>query len=198
MALTDFELEKVAERSRCVSLVHERNQPNVLIILKRLRDLVPDARYEVLNDDCFASKEEGRTNCEEKLISLPRSVMENLKKGNPRARLTVMHEIGHLILGHEGVLSRAQNDPRARNSTRVMKFEREAWGFARAFLAPKRLIEKSMTVQQISAKFGISTGVAKIRLEQVQRMNRLENGERREIPDFVKEFLNDAKKQNPI
>lgn len=192
--LTEIEIEQRAQRARCVLMVHDKLQPNLFVMLQRLSDLVKGARYEVLDDSNFLPDESGRTDCENKLISIPKSVMANLQRGEPRARMTVMHEIGHLVLGHKGVLSRNEVDRRAKNSAQIRQYEREAWRFAGAFLIPKRLAKKAMTPEQISETFGVSLKAAEIRLETLERMKRIETGKGRKIPDFVQQFLDGAKK----
>jgi hypothetical protein len=52
-----------------------------------------------------------------------------------------------------------------------------------------------MTAEEFADRFDISVRAAKIRLEEIQRMQRRRSGEKRPLPSGVLEFLQNARKK---
>jgi hypothetical protein len=113
-----------------------------------------------------------------------------------RARFTVMHEIGHVLRGHSRV--RHRNISNRKIEKIVMQTqvdESEADRFASAFLVPVHLVDinRSPTARDISEEFLISIRAAEIRLEELTRLHRRKNNIKRDTPDFVRDYLLEAK-----
>jgi Zn-dependent peptidase ImmA (M78 family) len=156
-------------------------------MLKRIKDLVRGASVVVKPDDKMPY-DEAYVDPATNTIFVRRSVMILLDQRNPRALWTLAHELGHLILRHPRVLSRAQNDLRA-NQPQVNRYEREAHLFAAALLAPSRLVEQCADFSELARRAGISLSAAKIRFEEHQEEQRRQLGIKREIPKSVQAFL---------
>jgi Zn-dependent peptidase ImmA (M78 family) len=58
-----------------------------------------------------------------------------------RARYTIAHEIGHIVLGHSAVRHRGASNEQRKAAKGNWQDEREAEQFAAAFLAPAHLAE---------------------------------------------------------
>lgn len=120
-----------------------------------LDDLVEGAYFEVDCDQAMKGAE-GRTDGEMPVITLSASTYMALGRGDPRARMTVAHELGHLLLHsgqrvfHFGVkLDDRRFDP-----------EWQADEFAAALLMPREAFRHMRTIQQAMKEFGVSRGAA--------------------------------------
>ncbi|MCG7863444.1 MAG: ImmA/IrrE family metallo-endopeptidase [Candidatus Thiodiazotropha endolucinida] len=98
-------------------------------------------------------------------ILIREDVYEAACKDCPRARFTIAHEIGHLLL-HGGVpqLARSWNPSHHYESDS----EWQANTFAAEFLMPADLMSEShMSIQDIKRNFGVSWEAARIRYQEV-------------------------------
>lgn len=87
------------------------------------------------------------------IIKIRNSVYEDLCNGSPRARFTIAHEIGHLVM-HKNQTTFARGGSKTHKI-----FEDGEWQadtFASHFLINADLVTKNMTASDISRKFGVS------------------------------------------
>jgi hypothetical protein len=113
-----------------------------------------------------------------------------------RARFTIMHEIGHVLLEHKGTRHRNVSDRKIEKilmGTRVD--EAEANRFAGAFLVPPELVDlsSSPTALQLSNEFLVSERSAEVRLQELHAIDRRKSKTKRVPPAEVLEFLREAK-----
>lgn len=137
---------------------------NVIRFLEHvLPKLYPDFTYEIV-DDSELGDAEGMNCLGTPKIILPESVYEALYMDDGRARFTVAHEIGHLILHPKHRLSLSRNVGEVVPAFRDP--EKQANRFAAALLMPKRLLVnyRSATVADIMDIFGVSNQAAEIRM----------------------------------
>lgn len=120
-----------------------------------LDDMVPGAYFKVANDSEMPGAE-GRTDWHQPVITIAASTYANLKKSDPRARMTVAHELGHLLMHTQQPVfhyrSKAKDchvDP-----------EWQANYFAAALLMPADSFRKLSTVSAAKKHFGVSKGAA--------------------------------------
>lgn len=120
-----------------------------------LDDIYPGAYYAI-EDDCEMRGAEGRTDHFEPRITLSASTYAALQTSDPRARMTVAHELGHLLMHTRQPVyhysSRARDchvDP-----------EWQATYFAAALLMPADAFRKMRTVKQARKAFGVSRAAA--------------------------------------
>ncbi|MCL4672435.1 MAG: ImmA/IrrE family metallo-endopeptidase [Sphingomonadaceae bacterium] len=120
-----------------------------------LDDLVEGAYYDIVNDAELGGAE-GMTRGTEPVILLSASCYMRLGRSDNRARMTVAHELGHLLL-HSGRhvfhFEEPLNDPR-------FDPEWQADEFAAALLMPREAFSQMKTVQQAMATFGVSKAAA--------------------------------------
>ena len=117
-------------------------------------------------------------------IIVRETIYEGALNQEPRARMVLAHEIGHLALGHTGI--RARSPTRSIRSTVA---EHEANRFAAFFLAPAHLAKDCKNAAEISARFGISRQAAEIRIQELN----LGHKTGRSLPQSVLEFLSHAR-----
>lgn len=125
----------------------------------RLLEYVLPARlknfdYEICDKEEMGD-EHGRTFPDESLIKIREDVYEGAVNGVGRDRMTIMHEIGHLFLHEQSVVSFARNGS-------LKPFEDPEWQadcFAGEFLMPASMI-KDMAIDEIKSKYKVSSTAA--------------------------------------
>jgi len=158
------EIEEVARRLRVKLDIDHLECPDLISIFEHgLAEVYPGLRLiRALDEDLPDS--EAQTDCYERTITVRESVFQGCLEGEPRARMTLAHELGHIALGHSGTRHRDNIALETRDETRQ---ESEAWHFARVFLAPSFLAVECRSADHISEKFGLSGDAADIRFAQL-------------------------------
>lgn len=109
---------------------------------------------------------EGLTFPDEKIIRLRSDVYEGAYEGNARARFTVAHEFGHLLL-HAG-------HARAESKRPPKPYEQPEWqadNFAAELLMPvKEIASVCISAGEIAAQYGVSLQAAQVRLKTILKM----------------------------
>jgi Zn-dependent peptidase ImmA (M78 family) len=195
MARTNDSIEQLAEDLRTALGLATVRAPDIGTLLERLREKYPRFKIEqrlerdLPNDEAYFDSVT-------MTLAIRESVLNAALEGNPRARMTVLHEIGHFTLGHQGTRSRSSGvDFRSANSGRVKAEEVEAYRFAAAFAAPMPLLKGVESAADIEQFFCMSWKAAQIRWEQLQTRRRMERGERRPLPRDVVDFLEEARRR---
>jgi Zn-dependent peptidase ImmA (M78 family) len=162
---TFTEIEEVARRLRD-QLDDHLECPDVISMFDGLKEIYPGLRLvRVLDEDL--PEREAKTDCYAKTITARESVFYACLKGEPRARMTIAHEIGHIALGHSGTRHRQNISIGTRDEKRE---ENEAWQFARVFLAPTYLAVACRSADEIAEKLGLSGEAADVRFAQVAEL----------------------------
>lgn len=157
--------------------------PTALVRLGDL-DLSPKAAYEVLSDSEMKDNE-AFAYCAKNRLYISKSTFLAAKRGSKRARFTIAHEIGHLVLRHTGVRSRVAHgkDPRKQsNIAGVWQEEADANQWASAFVMPKKVVLATDAPLRLAERCQVSMAAAMNRIESIRRLIRKENGQPREIP----------------
>ncbi|HHR6138074.1 TPA: ImmA/IrrE family metallo-endopeptidase [Providencia alcalifaciens] len=87
------------------------------------------------------------------IIKIRNSVYEDLCNGSPRARFTIAHEIGHLVM-HKNQTTFARGG--SKNHKIFEDGEWQADTFASHFLINREFVTEGMTANDISNTFGVS------------------------------------------
>lgn len=116
-----------------------------------LDDMVDGAYFEVVNDGELAGAE-GRTDWHRPVITLAASTYTGLKNADDRARSTVAHEIGHLLMHTQQPVYHY----RSKAKDYHVDPEWQANYFAAALLMPADAFRKMRTVRQARKAFGVS------------------------------------------
>lgn len=123
-----------------------------------LEDMVEGAYYAVANDHEMRGAE-GRTDWHQPVITLSASTYAKLTRGENRARMTVAHEIGHLLMHTQQPVYHY----RTRAKDRRFDPEWQANYFAGALLMPASTIRRMRSVRTVMKDFGVSKGAAMTR-----------------------------------
>lgn len=122
---------------------------------------------EVTEDDELSKDVEAISYPDLKLIKVKNSVYNKACSGDARARFTIAHEIGHLVLHRDmGAFARGPAHTDYREDA-----EWQANMFAASFLADSRLLTTKMSVQEIATQCGLSLRAAEIRKSNFKRFN---------------------------
>jgi len=118
-------------------------------------------RFEV-GDYVEMAGAEGLTDPNGEFIMIREDVYEKAVDGDGRARFTIAHELGHLVL-HTGIpLARSVHGD---GVAAYSKSEPQANQFAAEFLMPRSMIRRGMTRTDIARIHGVSDEAAHLRLE---------------------------------
>lgn len=123
--------------------------------------LFPDFEWEIRSKK--EMPEEGLTFPAQKKIDIREDVYKAACRGDGRARFTIMHEIGHLILHNSNKVALC----RLSAGERLRAFEDPEWQantFASEFLMDKDLV-LGMNPLEISKACGVSRGAAQARID---------------------------------
>jgi Zn-dependent peptidase ImmA (M78 family) len=116
---------------------------------------------------------EGSTDCAKRTIEIPRSLYLSGMRGGVREIMTLLHEVGHIELGHKGVLHRIRR--RKSDFIRTKKerqWEQEAGHFAAAVLMPFASVRGLDEIEKIQREHNVSRPAAAIRRRQVYEVLR--------------------------
>lgn len=105
-------------------------------------------------------------------MHLRTDVFEKACRNDPRARFTVMHELGHGLLGHRRTINRASTDHHLKT------YEDSEWQanqFAAEILMPLDVIQdrKLNTAARVEFYFNVSALAAQKRIKQLQKRGEL-------------------------
>lgn len=155
-----------AEATRCL---FELTEPaiDVEALLEKLADW--GLSYEVVDDDYLPRGVEACYVPEELTIYLTETTYQAARRGEPRARFTVVHELGHAILGHRRTMNRESGA-----AGRLKEYEDSEWQanqFAAETLMPLgTILSRRLTnTWQLQQAFGVSHQAAEKRLRQLRK-----------------------------
>ena len=129
-------------------------------------------------------------------VRMRESIFTGMQRSEPRARMTVAHELAHYLHGHKGFLYRK---PGIRMSNipivSIRREESEAKRTGPIILAPEYLIPAKTNPEEISSMFLLSPEAACYRYEEVQRIRRRREGVQRQLPQSIIDYLREAKRR---
>lgn len=193
--LTDEEIEKRATSLRKALGIEGQLRPDMMTVIQKTKHSFKKFGYLRVPDDDMPDAE-AQWDSDKGILSLRESVFRAMQRDEPRARMTVAHELGHFALKHEGVRNRSLEAGAAEKYLEwVRRDEREAKRFAAAFLAPADFIREDDTAEDIAERFGLSAQAAEIRKSEVEAMRRRAAGHSRDLPSAVLDFLREAQRR---
>lgn len=131
----------------------------IVEIYEWLHLIVPGSRYQV-EESRLMGDDDARTYPEKGLIQIREEVYDAAAQENGRARFTLAHELGHLMM-HRNI-SFARVNPQC--PPRI--FENSEWQadvFASHLLMPDELIASCSSVEDVMRNFGVSRSAAELR-----------------------------------
>lgn len=168
---SDEEIERLAHAYRMTTASGDDWAPNVLDLIERLQ--APGGRLEglsiVVRPDIDMPNDEAIAFVEKRIIEVRASVYEGARKGIPRYRMTLAHEVGHMALDHAGAPKSRTPGVGAREEfiPPPKSAERQARVFAAAFLMPRAQVRQCQNVEDVAHRLNVSLQAAKIRFDQV-------------------------------
>ncbi|MFL9824140.1 ImmA/IrrE family metallo-endopeptidase [Rhodoplanes sp. SY1] len=181
--------------------IDEQVQPDLITVLFKLKHYGLIKNYERV-PDFLLPEDEAYWDPDERIIKLRESAFcgANQLNPSPRPRFTIAHELGHMSFKHTKLRHRNVSD-RAINkiAPSIRADERQANGFAAAFLAPAHLVGNPFLISatELSVRFNLSIQNAEIRIEELERMYRREHKIVRPLPTSIIEFLRRGKNDDP-
>lgn len=131
--------------------------PVVRFLENILPEIIDGFNYEIVEDDSL-KYEYGKTNIDNKTITLKESVYNGALNNNGRDLFTIAHEIGHLIFHNNDSITLSRTEEKI---PAYMDPEWQANTFAGELLAPPILI-KDLTTDEVAKKCNVSYQVASI------------------------------------
>jgi hypothetical protein len=198
----ELRIESLADSTRERWGLRDQKCPDVITMLFKLKHERKIVGYELVADIALPD-DEAEYNPLKGLLRLRHSVFQSANDlyGRPakaRARFTLAHEFGHIILNHTRIRHRNISDRKIeRIVTQTRIDEAEANRFAGALLIPRHLVDasKAISAEELAIDFQVSESAARVRADELQRMRRRSTGIKRELPQEVREFLLEAKKR---
>jgi len=141
----------------------------------------------VADDQMIGTDAEYTSDVGQVFVKVRESVFLDAVRGKHRARMTLAHELGHIVLGHQGrTLARLTGVKRATPMSPIVQtFERPASAFGSFFLVNIKLAQVCESAEQISVKFGVSQPAAQIVWEKLDKRRN-----RKKILDGLMELSN--------
>lgn len=157
--LSRKEIRKIANKLKVdLGIPTDNKYVDVTKVLELMADYYPDFSFEVLEDNAFEEGVQAESDIDKHVIYIKESVYEGAIKNNGRDRMTIAHEIFHIMLHQRSTLVLYCKD-----SDSIKRYENPEWQaecFAGEFLMPYSKI-KNMSVQDISEQCKVSMVAAR-------------------------------------
>lgn len=189
------DLEKLLRKFRKTLGLEDVVYLDPMTVIVKLKLLFPGLNYLRVPLQ-FMQNEEAQWDSEKRLISIREDVFQGIWSGRGRSRFAIFHEIQHVALGHEGIRNRSLTPTIAERANHVVRREEhDAYRATSIFMAPQHLIRPGENFESIAFRFGLSKSAAKIRREELDKIERRNSGQIRELPSSVRDFLIEAKRK---
>ena len=195
--LTDDDFERIARNLRVNLDIDDELRLDVIDVVQKLKHRGDIADYVRVPDHRMLDAD-AKFNPDDRNLYLQESTYNAAKRGEPRARWTVAHEIGHIALEHRRTRNRSSLPAEIeRIAPTIRRDETQAHKLAAAFLAPFHRADFSLetTATQLADRFGISLSAATRRVEELAPMFRRLLGIQRPLPQGVVDFLAEAQRK---
>jgi Zn-dependent peptidase ImmA (M78 family) len=169
------DIERLAEGWRKALDAQDAWAPDILSLIERAAhefEALQGLQIVFLPDEEMQD-DEARAEFSPPRIYMRMSLESDARNNVPRARSTLAHELGHLLL-HPGVPKFRKNagNTSIANLPAFRSAEAQAWVFARAFLMPSWKVEKVNSAKELSLRCRVSLQIAEIRFAQFVRPGR--------------------------
>lgn len=166
--LTDAQIDARALAHRRELGFRDDKGIDFITLMTRLKARYPNFAYERVPDGQLGEAE-AQWDSKAKRLLVPESVFAAANRGEGRALMTVAHEVGHALLGHDGTLHRAPAGNRAEQlSPRIRAMEYQARRYAAALLIPDIEAVRHMSAGEMSEHYGVSMSAAMVRKSELK------------------------------
>lgn len=161
--LTDAQIDARALAHRRELGFHDDEPVEVGALLARLVARYPEFSHERVPDGALGEAE-AQWDSQAKRLLIPEAVFRAAGRGEGRALMTVAHEVGHALLGHQGHLNRGPaGSPAERVSAKLRSMEYQAGRYAAAFLIPDTPAVRRLDASALSERYRVSMSAAIVR-----------------------------------
>ena len=193
--LNENDVERAAYDFRLKIGLHDTKIHDGRTILTKWRRAYPEFHF-LVEEDHLMPDEEAFWDDARKLMVIRASTFEAANSGEPRALMTLCHEIGHSVLGHKGKANRATVKTRAEVIAPLVKQQEwQAKRFAAALIAPFHLIGDCKSAAELSFQFRLSAEAGRIRFSELEAYKRRNSNSTRKVPQVVAEVLRDLQSE---
>jgi hypothetical protein len=161
--LTDAQIDARALAHRRGLGFRDEQAIDSMTLLVKLKARYPEFAYERVHDGSLGEAE-AQWDSQAKRLLILEGVFQAANRGEGRALMTMVHEVGHALLGHQGNLNRAPAGGRAeRVSAKLRSMEYQARRYAAAFLIPDTPAVRRLDATKLSERYRVSMSAAIVR-----------------------------------
>lgn len=190
---TEAELEDIATRLRCAADMTKNAAIDILTFIERLSSLFPGLKLVPIPDDKLPHVE-AEANSATNTVLVRESIVERAASWESTARFILMEEVCHIALGHVGPRYRRDSQNSKIFSESEKRDEREARHLAALILAPTEFAKQCKSREELAARFCLGCVASEIRWNEIQVVQRHEQGQQRELPPGVLDFLTEKRR----
>jgi Zn-dependent peptidase ImmA (M78 family) len=191
---TDEDLEDIAGRFLGGLGIGHQIRPDLMTVITKIKHADPSYYERVPHGEMLDA--EAQWDSAGRVLRMRESVFVGMQRSEPRARMTVAHELSHYLLGHEGLLNRSVVRAASELAVdRIRHQESEARRLAPVLMAPEHLVPEPVDVDVLIDRFGFSAEAAAIRKDEIEAIRRRRRGKKRPLPRSVVDFLREAKRR---
>ncbi|MGB6081938.1 MAG: ImmA/IrrE family metallo-endopeptidase [Xanthobacteraceae bacterium] len=159
-------IDKIALAHRRALGFRDDQMVDGMTLITKLKNRYPEFNYLRVPNGSLKDAD-AQWDDRKKLITITEATFVGMNQESPRSLFAVVHEVGHALLGHKGILNRGPSSLVAASfSANLKRMERQANSYAASFLMPDTQLLRAMTVEQIIKTYNVSREAARIRRSQ--------------------------------
>lgn len=147
LRLEDEDVERIARQLRITLGIDDQLRPDMMTVIVKLKEHGIIKNYvrvcdeDMPDDEAFYDSDDKLLYIRESTFCAANAMYTHTDAERQHARFTIAHEIGHVVLKHEGRHFRGKTSAAAKKIPSQVRWnERDAERFAAAFLAPAHLV----------------------------------------------------------
>lgn len=160
------DIDKIALAHRRALGFRDDQMIDGMTLITKLKNRYPEFDYRRVPNGSLNSAD-AQWDDRKKLMTITEATFEGMNQEKPRSLFAIVHEVGHALLGHKGILNRGPSNLVATSlSVNLKRMEHQANSYAAGFLMPDTQLLRRMTANQISRAYNVSHEAARIRWSQ--------------------------------
>lgn len=163
--MTENEIENVAQHIKRIVGLDQTSRIAMIQFIERMEDWLEDYIFGVLPDEDMPEMA-GYTGLDQYEICLSNSTYVALSEGDPQARFTTAHELGHLMLHSKSPTAYARRSGYHRH----VDPEWQADHFADVFLMPREGVLSCKDAREVADRFSVPLDRAELRFQEVTKI----------------------------
>lgn len=163
--------------------------PNIVDLVESKVPKLVRAFALVIRRDGEMDDAEAFTEFQPPQIVVRESIYRNALKGHGRSRMTLAHELGHLVMHPGAAKPRASMAIASKNTPLYHSAEWQARKFASLFLLPTHIVLQFDSIEELVQCCKVSQQASEIRFEEVRRFRKPKPAPKC-VADLVKDITN--------